>query len=269
MRGISAAAAAIDVLDRENVRCVFGVPGGPVLGLCDEIERHPNVSFVLTKHEQGAAYAAFAYARVTGGLGVCLGTLGPGATNLLAGLPVAAIESVPVLAITGQVQTTAFGRGAHQEHRLVRHTGSTGDVCAACKHSCMCTDPQRRRTCVTASDRVVGRPGRSTSSSRRPAAQQHQLRAGRRRSTGWWGKRRSTTPPLSASPHASRVPRVRRCSWAAVRSGPTAALWRTSCRRPPRFRSRPTCRASRSSTSESTAISGVSACSDTRPPRST
>jgi acetolactate synthase-1/2/3 large subunit len=159
---MSAAAAAIDVLDRENIRAVFGVPGGPVLGLCDEIERHPNIRFVLTKHEQGAAYAAFTYARVTGGLGVCLGTLGPGATNLLAGLPVAAIESVPVLAITGQVQTTAFGRGAHQES-----TGWFGTpdqqamFRAACKHSCMCTDPQRLPEFLRHSIRIAlsGRPG--------------------------------------------------------------------------------------------------------------
>ena len=162
MKGMSAAAAAIDVLDREHVRCVFGVPGGPVLGLCDEIERHPRVSFVLTKHEQGAAYAAFAYARVTGALGVCLGTLGPGATNLLAGLPVAAIESMPVLAITGQVQTTGVGRGAHQET-----TGWFGTpdqqamFRAACKHSCLCTDPQRLPEFLRHSIRIAlsGRPG--------------------------------------------------------------------------------------------------------------
>jgi acetolactate synthase-1/2/3 large subunit len=117
---------------------------------------------VLTKHEQGAAYAAFAYARLTGGLGVCLGTLGPGATNLLAGLPIAAIESMPVLAITGQVQTTAFGRGAHQES-----TGWFGTpdqqamFRATCKHSCTCVDPQRLaeflRHCIRIA--LSGRPG--------------------------------------------------------------------------------------------------------------
>jgi acetolactate synthase-1/2/3 large subunit len=158
----SAAAAAVDVLARESVRCVFGVPGGPVLGLCDELERHPTIDFILTKHEQGAAYAAFAYARVSGGIGVCLGTLGPGATNLLAGLPVAAIESVPLLAITGQVQTTGFGRGAHQET-----TGWFGTpdqqamFRAVCKHSCTCTDPQRLPDFLRQSIRIAlsGRPG--------------------------------------------------------------------------------------------------------------
>lgn len=115
MRKIAAAEAMVDVLDRENVRYVFGVPGGPILGLCDAIAKHPRIKFILTKHEQAAAYAAFTYAMSSNELGVCVSTLGPGATNLIAGLPVAAIESVPVLAITGQVQQNGIGRGGHQE----------------------------------------------------------------------------------------------------------------------------------------------------------
>ncbi|MER8766876.1 MULTISPECIES: thiamine pyrophosphate-binding protein [unclassified Mesorhizobium] len=115
MARMEAAEALVDVLDREGVRHVFGVPGGPVLGLCDAISRHPRISLVLTKHEQAAAYAAFGSALATGQMGVCLATLGPGATNLLAGLPVARVEAVPVLAITGQVQLSGMARGAHQD----------------------------------------------------------------------------------------------------------------------------------------------------------
>jgi acetolactate synthase-1/2/3 large subunit len=162
MAKISAATAALDVLDQENVRYIFGIPGGPVLDLCDAIEQHPRINFILTKHEQGAAYAAFSYARATGELGVCLSTLGPGATNLLSGLPVAAIESAPVLALSGQVQTSGEGRGAHQET-----TGWFGTpdqqrmFGAVCKHSSICTDPLRLPEYLRHSIRIAfsGRPG--------------------------------------------------------------------------------------------------------------
>ncbi|HMJ16255.1 MAG TPA: thiamine pyrophosphate-binding protein, partial [Polyangiaceae bacterium] len=111
----SAADAVVDILDREGVRAVFGIPGGPLLPLFDSLDGHPRIQTVLTKHEQAAAYAAYAYSRVSNRIGVCLATLGPGATNLLAGLPVAMTSSAPVLALTGQVQTNSWGRGAHQE----------------------------------------------------------------------------------------------------------------------------------------------------------
>lgn len=115
MRKIEAAAALVDMLECEGVSHVFGVPGGPILALCDALARSAKIEFVLTRHEQGAAYAAFAYAHATGRLGVCAATLGPGATNLLAGLPVALVEGAPVLAITGQVQDDGIARGGHQE----------------------------------------------------------------------------------------------------------------------------------------------------------
>src|SRR6266705_3166232 len=112
---VRAAEALVDILEREGVSVIFGIPGGPLLPLYDELVNHPTIRLVLVKHEEAAAYSAFAYARVTGKLGVCIATLGPGATNLLAGLPVALVASVPILALTGQVQTTAYARSAHQE----------------------------------------------------------------------------------------------------------------------------------------------------------
>jgi acetolactate synthase I/II/III large subunit len=159
---ISAAAAAIDVLDQEKVRYVFGIPGGPVLDLCDAIEQHPRINFILTKHEQAAAYAAFAYARVTGELGVCMSTLGPGATNLLSGLPVAAVESTPILAITGQVQMSGVGRGAHQESTGWFGTPDQQAIFrAVCKHSSTCVDPERIPEFLRHSIRIAlsDRPG--------------------------------------------------------------------------------------------------------------
>jgi len=105
----------VDMLKREGVRTVYGVPGGPVIALCDAILRDGGIDFILTKHEQAAAYAAFGEALATGRIGVCLSTLGPGATNLAAGLPVAAVEGVPVLALTGQVQLDGQRRGGHQD----------------------------------------------------------------------------------------------------------------------------------------------------------
>lgn len=162
MAKISAAAATVDILDRERVRYVFGIPGGPVLDLCDEIEQHPRIKFILTKHEQAAAYAAFAYARLSGELGVCMSTLGPGATNLVSGLPIAAIESTPVLAISGQVQMKGAGRGAHQES-----TGWFGTpdqqamFRAVCKHSSICVAAEQLPTFLRHSIRIAlsGRPG--------------------------------------------------------------------------------------------------------------
>jgi acetolactate synthase-1/2/3 large subunit len=159
---VSAAHAVIDILDRENVRYVFGIPGGPVLGLCDLLQKHPRIKFILTKHEQSAAYAAFAYARATGKLGVCLATLGPGATNLLAGLPVAAIESAPVLALTGQVQSSGVARGAHQESTGWFETPDQQAIFrSVCKQSSTCTDPTRLPDLLRHTIRIAlsGRPG--------------------------------------------------------------------------------------------------------------
>ncbi len=159
---VSAAAALLDVLEREDVSVVFGVPGGPLLPLYDLLTDHRAIRTILVKHEQAAAYAAFAYARVTGRLGVCLATLGPGATNLLAGLPISYVGSVPILALTGQVQTTAYARGAHQESTgWFRTPNQEAMFSATCKHSATCIDAVRLPDFVRHSIRIAmsGRPG--------------------------------------------------------------------------------------------------------------
>ena len=104
-----------ECLIKEGVEVIFGFPGGVLLPLYDTIPRYPRLRHILVRHEQGAAHAADAYARVTGKLGVCLATSGPGATNLVTGIANAYLDSVPLLAITGQVPTHFIGKDAFQE----------------------------------------------------------------------------------------------------------------------------------------------------------
>ena len=159
---VKAAEALVDILEREGVSVIFGIPGGPLLPLYDQLADHAKIRLVLVKHEQAAAYAAFTYARVTGHLGVCIATLGPGATNLLSGLPVALVASVPILALTGQVQTTAFAKSAHQESTGWFRTPNQEMMYAGtCKHTATCNDPGRLPDFVRHSIRIAtsGRPG--------------------------------------------------------------------------------------------------------------
>ena len=107
----------------------FGYPGGACLPLYDALPDHPRVHHVLVRHEQGAAHMADGYARATGRVGVCVATSGPGATNLVTGLACAYMDSVPVVAITGQVSTPLMGRDAFQE------TDVLGMVGPVTKHS--------------------------------------------------------------------------------------------------------------------------------------
>lgn len=102
-------------LKAEGVEYIFGIPGGPLMPFYEAIFETGGISPILTKHEQGAAFMADGYARVSGKLGVCCSTTGPGATNLITGVACAYADSIPVLIITAQVATSAFGKGAAQE----------------------------------------------------------------------------------------------------------------------------------------------------------
>ncbi|MBP2651173.1 MAG: acetolactate synthase, large subunit, biosynthetic type [Firmicutes bacterium] len=108
------AEALIESLKNEGVEVVFGYPGGSVLTLYDALYK-TKFPHVLTKHEQGAIHAADGYARVTGKVGVCIATSGPGATNLITGIATAYMDSVPLVAITGQVGVALIGRDSFQE----------------------------------------------------------------------------------------------------------------------------------------------------------
>ena len=100
---------------REGTEVIFGYPGGAILPFYDALWSYPQLRHILVRHEQSAAHAADAYARVTGKAGVCVATSGPGATNLITGIMGAKSDSVPLVAITGQVARTVMGTEAFQE----------------------------------------------------------------------------------------------------------------------------------------------------------
>ena len=102
---MSGADIVIEYLKAEGVTHVFGVVGSSILDLMDSLARSPQIRYVQTQHEQAAAYMADGYARVTGRPGVCVATVGPGATNLIGGVAQAFLESSPVLALCGEVHT--------------------------------------------------------------------------------------------------------------------------------------------------------------------
>ncbi len=130
MRG---ADAVIKVLAAHGVTTVFGYPGGAIMPIYDALYGSP-VEHLLSRHEQGAAFAAVGYARASGKTGVCFATSGPGATNLITSLADALLDSVPLVAITGQVSTSVIGTDAFQEIDVL------GMSLSCTKHSFMVTD---------------------------------------------------------------------------------------------------------------------------------
>jgi len=110
---------------KEKVDTIFGYPGGSVLPLCDEFYNNSQIRFILTRHEQAAAHAADGFARATGKVGVCLSTSGPGATNLVTGIATAYMDSIPIVAITGQVKTFLIGNDAFQEADVIGIPGQS------------------------------------------------------------------------------------------------------------------------------------------------
>src|SRR5882724_68060 len=111
---MSGAKMLLECLDREGVECFFGYPGGVTLPFYDALYDHP-IRHVLVRHEENACFAAEGYARATGKVGVCCATSGPGATNLVTGLVDAMMDSIPLVAITGQVHSKLIGSDAFQE----------------------------------------------------------------------------------------------------------------------------------------------------------
>ena len=110
----------IQSLIDHKVQTIFGYPGGAVLDIYDALyQRSDEIDHVLAAHEQGAVHACDGYARATGRVGVCLATSGPGATNLVTGIATAYLDSVPMLAITGNVATSQLGKDSFQEVDIV------------------------------------------------------------------------------------------------------------------------------------------------------
>lgn len=121
MTMLSGAKACVESLKLHNVEVVFGIPGGAILPIYDELRDSP-IRHVLTRHEQGASHMADGYARATGRVGVCMATSGPGASNMVTGIGTAYMDSSPLIAITGQVPRSMVGRDAFQETDIIAMT---------------------------------------------------------------------------------------------------------------------------------------------------
>lgn len=150
--------ALLDSLCRHGVKHIFGYPGGAILPIYDELygfEVSGQLQHILVRHEQGAAHAADGYARATGEVGVCFGTSGPGATNLVTGIATAHMDSIPLVVITGQVPRTAIGTDAFQE------TDIWGITLPIVKHSYVVRDPADMAAIVAEAFYIAasGRPG--------------------------------------------------------------------------------------------------------------
>jgi acetolactate synthase-1/2/3 large subunit len=144
----------IESLKKEGVEIIFGYPGGQVLPIFDKLYDAP-IKLILTRHEQAAAHAADGYARATGKTGVCLATSGPGATNLVTGIATAYMDSVPMVALTGQVKSFLIGNDAFQEADI---TGITRPIT---KHNYLVEDVRDLARIIKEAFHVAstGRPG--------------------------------------------------------------------------------------------------------------
>ena len=146
----------IDALVEQGVDTIFGYPGGAVLNIYDALYKNSDrIRHILTAHEQGAAHAADGYARATGKVGVCLATSGPGATNLVTGIATAYMDSIPMVAITGNVGTSLIGRDSFQEVYIA------GITMPITKHNFVVRDVEELADTVRDAFRIAasGRPG--------------------------------------------------------------------------------------------------------------
>ena len=116
---IKGARILLECLSRLGIKEIFGYPGGAVIPIYDELYSFKDIKHYFSRHEQGAVHEADGYARSTGNVGVCLATSGPGATNLVTGIMTAHMDSIPLLAITGQVTSTLLGKDAFQESDIL------------------------------------------------------------------------------------------------------------------------------------------------------
>ena len=151
---MNGAKAIVESLKREGVDTIFGIPGGQVLPLFDALYDAP-FRFILTGHEQGAAHMADGYARATGRVGVCIATSGPGATNLVTGIATAYMDSVPMVALTGQVTRKMIGNDAFQEAPITEITK------AITKHNFLVQDAKELPEIIKSAFYIAssGRPG--------------------------------------------------------------------------------------------------------------
>jgi acetolactate synthase-1/2/3 large subunit len=147
--------AVCEALLMQEADVMFGFPGGVLLPLYDVLGDYPELRHILVRHEQGAAHAADGYARATGKVGVCLATSGPGATNLVTGIGNAMLDSVPMVAITGNVVSSLLGKDAFQEIDI------TGITLPCTKHNYLVSDPNEIPRVFAEAFHIArtGRPG--------------------------------------------------------------------------------------------------------------
>ncbi|GAX40508.1 acetolactate synthase, large subunit, biosynthetic type [Tolypothrix sp. NIES-4075] len=155
---VSGGFALLDSLRRHGVEYIFGYPGGAILPIYDDlykVEATGAIKHILVRHEQGASHAADGYARATGKVGVCFGTSGPGATNLVTGIANAYMDSIPMIIVTGQVSRASIGTDAFQE------TDIYGITLPIVKHSYVVRDTQDMARIVAEAFHIAstGRPG--------------------------------------------------------------------------------------------------------------
>ncbi len=152
---ITGAQSLVRSLERAGVDVVFGIPGGAILPAYDPLMDSTQVRHILTRHEQGAGHAAEGYAQATGRVGVCMATSGPGATNLVTPIADAYMDSVPMVAITGQVPSASIGTDAFQEADI------RGITMPITKHNFLVTDPAEIPAAIAAAFHIAGtgRPG--------------------------------------------------------------------------------------------------------------
>ena len=153
---LTGAQIVIECLKEQKVDTVFGYPGGAILNVYDELYKHQNeIRHVLTSHEQGASHAADGYARSTGKVGVCFATSGPGATNLVTGIATAYMDSVPVVAITCNVNVPLLGKDSFQEIDIA------GITMPITKHNFIVKDIHKLADTIRRAFKIAqtGRPG--------------------------------------------------------------------------------------------------------------
>jgi acetolactate synthase-1/2/3 large subunit len=152
---MTGAQSLVRSLEQVGVEVVFGIPGGTILPAYDPLLDSEKVRHILVRHEQGAGHAAQGYAQATGRVGVCMATSGPGATNLVTAIADAYMDSVPIVAITGQVVTASIGTDAFQEADIV------GITMPITKHSYLVTDPAEIPRAIAEAFHIAGtgRPG--------------------------------------------------------------------------------------------------------------
>ena len=152
---LTGAQSLVRALEHAGVEVIFGIPGGAILPAYDPLFDSETIRHILVRHEQGAGHAAQGYAMVTGRVGVCMATSGPGATNLVTALADAHMDSVPIVAITGQVPSAAIGTDAFQEADI------RGITMPITKHSYLLTDPDDIPRTIAEAFHIAstGRPG--------------------------------------------------------------------------------------------------------------